>query len=146
MGTFYVYDAPRVTDIDAPRVMEVNRKVRHRCVMARDDPHFRLRLPADLKARVEEAARAANRSINAEIVQRLEGSFIYPEIDVDLETLIQQILEHAFTSEEFVSTALASRNRAKAEARSSAENPQPSMPQRKSALSKGIAVRLKRKP
>ncbi len=48
--------------------------------MAREDPHFRLRLPADLKARVEEAARASGRSINAEIVQRLEASFGAPSV------------------------------------------------------------------
>lgn len=42
--------------------------------MARDDPQFRIRLPADLKAWVENAAKKSNRSLNAEIVQRLEGS------------------------------------------------------------------------
>lgn len=44
--------------------------------MAADDPHFRLRVSADLKAKVEEAARANNRSMNAEIVARLERSFL----------------------------------------------------------------------
>jgi hypothetical protein len=39
--------------------------------MARDDPKFVLRLPADLKARVEAAAKANGRSINAEIVNTL---------------------------------------------------------------------------
>jgi hypothetical protein len=39
--------------------------------MARDDPHFRLRLPADLKREIEQAAEQAGRSINAEIVNRL---------------------------------------------------------------------------
>jgi hypothetical protein len=42
--------------------------------MARTDPKFMLRMPPDLKARVEEAARANNRSMNAEILARLEGS------------------------------------------------------------------------
>ncbi len=36
--------------------------------MAREDPHFRLRLPAELKDKIEAAASASGRSINAEIV------------------------------------------------------------------------------
>lgn len=43
--------------------------------MSREDPQLRIRLPIELKEKVEEAARANNRSMNAEIVQRLEGSF-----------------------------------------------------------------------
>jgi hypothetical protein len=42
--------------------------------MAKDDPHFRLRIPAELKAEIEESAKANNRSINAEIVARLENA------------------------------------------------------------------------
>jgi hypothetical protein len=42
--------------------------------MTRDDPQMKLRLPAELKARVEESANAAGRSLNAEIVYRLEAS------------------------------------------------------------------------
>jgi len=41
--------------------------------MARNDPHFRLRIPAELKAEVERAALDNGRSINAEIVARLQG-------------------------------------------------------------------------
>jgi predicted DNA-binding protein len=44
--------------------------------MAREDPQMKLRLPAELKARVEEAAQHAGRSLNAEIVHRLERSFV----------------------------------------------------------------------
>jgi predicted HicB family RNase H-like nuclease len=43
--------------------------------MSRDDPQMKLRLPPELKARVEEAARASGRSINAELVQRIAASF-----------------------------------------------------------------------
>lgn len=43
--------------------------------MAREDPHFRLRIPEDLKLRVERAAHTNRRSINAEIIARLEQSF-----------------------------------------------------------------------
>lgn len=42
--------------------------------MAADDPHFRLRIPPVLKARIEYEARANGRSINGEIVARLEAS------------------------------------------------------------------------
>lgn len=39
--------------------------------MARDDPQFRIRLPADLKSWVERHAAVNNRSLNAEIVHIL---------------------------------------------------------------------------
>jgi hypothetical protein len=38
-------------------------------------PPFGLRLPSDLKLRVQEAAAANNRSMNAEIVARINASF-----------------------------------------------------------------------
>lgn len=41
-------------------------------------PPFGLRMQPELKARVEEAARANNRSLNAEIVQILEEKFPEP--------------------------------------------------------------------
>lgn len=40
-----------------------------------DDAHFRLRVPPGLHARIAEAAKAAGRSMNAEIVTRLLESF-----------------------------------------------------------------------
>lgn len=43
--------------------------------MSREDPQLRIRLPIELKEKVEDSAKNNNRSINAEIVQRLEGSF-----------------------------------------------------------------------
>lgn len=43
--------------------------------MARQDPHFRLRIPEVLKDQIEAAARTNARSITAEIVDRLERSF-----------------------------------------------------------------------
>ncbi|WP_370049327.1 MULTISPECIES: Arc family DNA-binding protein [Salipiger] len=39
------------------------------------DPQFKLRLPLDLKERIELAAHAENRSMNAEILARLNASF-----------------------------------------------------------------------
>jgi hypothetical protein len=43
--------------------------------MSRTDPQFKLRIPAALRAQVEQSAQAARRSLNAEIVIRLESSF-----------------------------------------------------------------------
>jgi plasmid maintenance system antidote protein VapI len=43
--------------------------------MARDDLHFRLRIPDELKTRIEEAARANKRSMTGEIIARLEETF-----------------------------------------------------------------------
>lgn len=42
------------------------------------DPQFKLRLPADLKDRIESAASQSNRSMNAEIVAALEGAYPPP--------------------------------------------------------------------
>lgn len=39
------------------------------------DPQFKLRIPAQLKISIEKAAIRNNRSMNAEIVARLEASF-----------------------------------------------------------------------
>ncbi|WP_247996873.1 Arc family DNA-binding protein [Brucella tritici] len=41
--------------------------------MSRDDPHFRLRIPADQKLNIEIAANESGRSVNAEILTRLEA-------------------------------------------------------------------------
>ncbi|MDV6569205.1 Arc family DNA-binding protein [Pseudomonas aeruginosa] len=43
--------------------------------MSRTDPQFKLRMPPALRARVEQAARASMRSLNAELVFRVEQSF-----------------------------------------------------------------------
>jgi hypothetical protein len=43
--------------------------------MAREDPQLKLRLPADLKEKIEAAATAGSRTINAEVVARLQRSF-----------------------------------------------------------------------
>ncbi|MEW6178185.1 MAG: Arc family DNA-binding protein [Pseudomonadota bacterium] len=43
--------------------------------MSRTDQQFKLRMPAALRAQVEQSAWAARRSLNAEIVIRLETSF-----------------------------------------------------------------------
>ncbi|MDR7025934.1 Arc family DNA-binding protein [Pseudomonas peli] len=43
--------------------------------MSRTDAQFKLRLPAALRAQVEQAAKDSRRSLNAEMVIRLEASF-----------------------------------------------------------------------
>ncbi|MCP1274814.1 Arc family DNA-binding protein [Gluconobacter albidus] len=47
--------------------------------MARDDPMMRFRAPKDLKSKIEESASQNGRSLNAEIVHRLEASFAASE-------------------------------------------------------------------
>ena len=47
--------------------------------MARNDPQINLRIPAELKERVEAAAAANKRSMNAEIAERLEASLRHDE-------------------------------------------------------------------
>ncbi len=53
--------------------------------MSRTDPQFKLRMPPALRAQVEQAAEQANRSLNAEIVTRLQASFaqVKPEVSAD---------------------------------------------------------------
>ena len=53
----------------------VKQNVWHAGGMAREDLHFRLRIPPDLKEKVEAAANSAKRSMTAEIIARLEASF-----------------------------------------------------------------------
>ncbi|MGV3170506.1 MULTISPECIES: Arc family DNA-binding protein [Proteus] len=43
--------------------------------MSREDPQLRIRLPIELKEKIEVTAKENGRSMNAEIVQRLESSF-----------------------------------------------------------------------
>ncbi|MGM7903143.1 Arc family DNA-binding protein [Yersinia enterocolitica] len=50
--------------------------------MSREDPQLRIRLPIELKEKIEVAAKENSRSMNAEIVQRLDVSF-FNEIPPD---------------------------------------------------------------
>lgn len=67
--------------------------------MARDDLHFRLRIPDTLKERIEAAAAANNRSMTAEIVSRLERSF---EMEDEWQNTLERVsdleskLDHVF--------------------------------------------------
>lgn len=49
--------------------------------MARDDAQFRVRLPDKLRAEIIEQAEKNGRSINAEIVARLENSLGWDQYD-----------------------------------------------------------------
>lgn len=51
--------------------------------MSRDDPQLKLRLPQDLKDMVEQAAKDHGRSINAELVYRIEQSFSHQPDEKD---------------------------------------------------------------
>ena len=56
--------------------------------MAREDLHFRLRIPETLKERIEQSALENNRSVTAEIVSRLERSFsVVPEWENAIENM-----------------------------------------------------------
>lgn len=55
--------------------LPVNTHVVHHFAMKRTDPQYKLRIPEDLKSQIEGAAKANNRSMNAEIISRLEASF-----------------------------------------------------------------------
>ncbi len=47
----------------------------HNFIMTRTDPQMRIRLPAELKKKINESASGEGRSQNAEVVHRLEMSF-----------------------------------------------------------------------
>lgn len=53
--------------------------------MTREYPQFKLRMPPELRAQIELAAWKANRSLNAEIVTRLQASFtqVKPEVSAN---------------------------------------------------------------
>lgn len=52
--------------------------------MSREDPQFKLRMPPQLRAQAEQAARASGRSLNAELVTRLESSFLGESVSESL--------------------------------------------------------------
>lgn len=74
--------------------------------MAKDDPHFRLRLPARLKASLEQEARRNNRSINAEIVYRLETLAGF-DAEIAAEPPSEMSLEHEVIANHMVATTAA---------------------------------------
>lgn len=73
--------------------MKSTTTVVHYLGMSREDPQFKLRMPLELKARIEQAAKDNRRSLNAEIVARLEESFALRSMDA-IEAARPEALEH----------------------------------------------------
>lgn len=69
--------------------------------MARNDLHFRLRIPENLKENIEEAAKSNGRSMTAEIIFRLSQTF-----DREVERDVQELWGRVETLEDQVSTLL----------------------------------------
>lgn len=71
--------------------------VHHSISMKQTDPQYKLRLPQELKDQVEEAAKQSGRSMNAEIVARLESSFVpSPGLDATAAFLEYQLVSEAY--------------------------------------------------
>lgn len=72
--------------------------------MSREDPQFRIRLPAELKEKIEDSAKGNNRSLNAEIVFRLDASFLDQLPEDALLTAADALLVVARAKEELSET------------------------------------------
>lgn len=79
----------------------------HTSAMARNDPQVNLRVPAELKRRLDDAARDNRRSLTAEVVARLEASFAGSESAYDPATsasgLVTRAIEHVCDQPQIVS-------------------------------------------
>lgn len=64
--------------------------------MARTDPQLNLRLPAELKTKLEQAAGSNNRTVTAETVQRLDASFSNDVVGASLAALAYRIAQLEF--------------------------------------------------
>lgn len=66
--------------------------------MSREDAQMKIRLPAELKASIEAAAAANARTLNSEVVSRLQATFaVHATIDVTLPAI--QMSAHITSSE-----------------------------------------------
>lgn len=86
--------------------------------MAREDPTIYMRIPADLKTRLDEAAAKARRSLTAEVVGRLQTSFeLVPEQQVadlrnhidtleDLSEAQELVIQRTIQAEKFMAKNL----------------------------------------
>lgn len=64
--------------------------------MKQTDPQMKIRLPVDLKQKIEESAKANNRTMTADIVARLQASFdddkmFSPEFSVEIIEKLDQL-------------------------------------------------------
>jgi len=75
-----------VSTVDHPNIVrsrvDVKPTVDHNRGMTREDPPLRIRLPEALKAKVQALAAENHRSMNAEIVSRLEGSIAHGDMSL----------------------------------------------------------------
>lgn len=62
----------------------VKTTVIHYQQMSREDPQFKLRMPQELRSQAEQAAKTAGRSMNAELIARIEKSFLGNGLQADL--------------------------------------------------------------
>lgn len=62
--------------------------------MSREDPQLKIRLPLELKEKITQSAADYGRSINSEVVARLEQSF-EPEVKVS-ETLEFELMKRSY--------------------------------------------------
>ncbi len=70
--------------------------------MARNDPQMNLRVPMELKEKIEKAALDNGRTITAEAVYRLEQSFENPATDPnDFQSLVKAVQENGRLLKEF---------------------------------------------
>lgn len=63
--------------------------------MGSEDAELKIRIATELKRRVQESAKQNKRSMNAEIIYRLEKSFVEAGADVAPLTAIREIIDHA---------------------------------------------------
>lgn len=76
-----------------------------RVCMAREDLHFRLRIPADLKDKIEEVARENGRSMTAEMIVRLEQSFGQTDRINEMDDTLTDVVQRIEKIEEYLSWA-----------------------------------------
>jgi len=83
-------------EIGPPWFIAVKTTVVHTLAMSREAPQFKLRMPDELKQVIEESAKENGRSMNAEIVSRLEQSQDAPRLhltDQQARAIAAEILE-----------------------------------------------------
>lgn len=73
--------------------------------MSREDPQLRIRLPIELKEKIEDVSKVNARSMNAEIVQRLEASFL-AEISEDDVISAEEALKIADNAKDEISNVI----------------------------------------
>ncbi|MDF7702140.1 Arc family DNA-binding protein [Enterobacter hormaechei] len=73
--------------------------------MSREDPQLRIRLPIELKEKIELSAKENNRSMNAEIVQRLERTYL-ADLPEDVVLSAQDVINIAAGAKEELSNII----------------------------------------